>query len=70
MCSKCACGHENEDAEHYLRECPRYAQLRTKYNLLQHNTNVLLYGSEESNVIENQMIFERVCNYILDTERF
>merc|ERR1711947_35576 len=42
----CSCGHDIENAEHYLKECPNYNEERRKYNLSEYSVVVLLYGDD------------------------
>ena len=71
---ECACSTANEDAFHYLCECPRYRLYREKLQtaiiiLAPFTIHTLLYGSKNCTVTQNQTIFEAAHEYIRDTGR-
>ena len=72
---RCQCGHEREDAEHYLFQCNLFTNARlTLFRATRHlhpqSPNKLLFGSTEFNNDENTLIFLAVQTYIKDTRRF
>jgi len=72
----CSCGHITEDAEHYFLGCPLYHRQRiplliTFYRMRIHPTvDVMLYGSEQLDDKENELIIQSVFDYIKDSKRF
>ena len=71
----CDCGAELEDAEHYLFKCHRYIperiQLFTEtrdYHPL--SVDKLLFGFQNLNDDQNELIFKQVQKYINGTKRF
>ena len=70
----CACG-ANEDINHFLLKCNRFSiqrqeMLDTVTHIHTPTLNVLLYGSQELNEMQNQQIFTAVQNFILKSKRF
>lgn len=71
----CDCGFENEDAEHYFFKCNRYFQQRIQLfeasrNFHPLSSHLLLYGSNELSVADNEELFSYVQRYIKETNRF
>ena len=70
----CQCGVPFQDSFHYLMECSLYQNER--YCLFRNlrethkNIEILLFGSDEINMNENSMIFNKVRAYIRQTKRF
>ena len=62
--SKCQCGAPFEDSIHYLMECPLYQNEREclfrNLGETQQNIETLRFGSDEININENSMIFNKV----------
>jgi hypothetical protein len=72
---RCACGHGNEDASHFFRECPRYDDIRPKFlqDLTQYgpfSIRTTLFGSNQLSDIENSGLFKVVQEFIKDSGRF
>jgi hypothetical protein len=70
----CYCGYHKEDAEHYLFNCPIYADARaTLFNSLPpevlYDTDAMLYGSDDLDLEQNLLMFRCVQNYIANTNR-
>ena len=70
----CACG-AIEDTNHFLLKCNRFSNQRQEmFDTVTHihtpTLNVLLYGSQELNEMQNQQIFTAVQNFILKSKRF
>ena len=68
----CSCG-KIEDTEHFILNCPKYAQLRKTYiqNIpLEITTNLLLYGNTNLSQDTNKEIFKAVQNFIVKSKRF
>ena len=70
----CVCG-AIEDTTHFLLKCNRFSNQRqemldTVTNIHTPTLNVLLYGSQELNEMQNQQIFTAVQNFILKSKRF
>ena len=75
----CECGNSCENSHHYLSDCKTFISQRrimmsclpnSVRNSVQVTTNLLLNGSADLTLIENQRIFEAVQTYICQTERF
>jgi len=71
----CECGTADEDAHHYLLECPNYSDLREelkdRLNFIEVlNSDHLLYGKKDISFIRNVFIFKAVHNYMERTMRF
>ena len=74
----CSCGHEREDAYHFLLQCPRYINLRLRLlnkldwlpNDLYLDVDLLTRGSRLLTRQENERIFQSVFEYIKKSERF
>ena len=69
---KCQCGAPFEDSIHNLMECPLYQNERDCIFIREtlKNIETLLFGSDEININENSMIFNKVRAYIRQTKRF
>jgi hypothetical protein len=71
----CICGGGNEDAPHYLLNCPfhldaRRLMLREISQLINNITvNVLLHGSDTLDLDQNKKLFDAVHNFISTTKR-
>ena len=69
----CQCGHEKEDASHFLLFCPLFNNVRlqtlTRINL-DYSVNDLLKGNPNLSTIENSKIFEIVQTFIIESGRF
>ena len=70
----CVCG-AIEDTNHFLLKCNRFSNQRqemldTVTHIHTPTLNVLLYGSQELNEMQNQQIFTAVQNFILKSKRF
>lgn len=76
--ANCLCGHNNENAEHFLNNCSIFdiyrAVMFNAINLLNLNipinVELLLFGSELLTYDENCAIFTIVQKYIKDSGRF
>ena len=71
----CECGFPIESPDHYFLSCPLYAahqQLlhREVSNISTVNINVLLFGNKSCSRIENELIFNAVYRFIMNTKRF
>lgn len=66
----CQCGHTIEDENHYFFHCPLYNNQRTTYIPPNSTLDEILYGNSEWNETKNAELFERVCNFIIQTKRF
>ncbi len=72
---QCICGHDYEDADHFLFNCNRFTNQRTQlFRSTRQNhplsANTLLFGNENFSDDQNRHIFLEVQNYIAKTERF
>ena len=70
----CVCG-AIEDTNHFLLKCNRFSNQRqemldTVTHIHTPTLNVLLYGRQELNEMQNQQIFTAVQNFILKSKRF
>ena len=70
----CACG-AIEDTNRFLLKCNRFSNQRqemldTVAHIHTPILNVLLYGSQELNEMQNQQIFTTVQNFILKSKHF
>jgi hypothetical protein len=79
--SSCACGNKNEDADHFLLNCPLFTAPREKLfkslldlGILKRgeclNSLVLLFGDQTLSPDINEKIFECVHSYLKETGRF
>ena len=79
----CNCGEDIETTSHYLLHCPHYLQERKTLlntiscivpNILDFNndqlTEILLYGKEDLDNINNTSILDTTINYLIETKRF
>ena len=70
----CSCGYHTESAEHFLLHCPQYdLQRNATINLLptHHlNLDILLSGSPELSCSQNRNIFDKVQEFIENSNRF
>ena len=77
------CGEGIETTSHYLLHCPDYLQERVTLlntvscivpNILDFNngqlTEILLYGREDPDHINNTRILDATINYLIETKRF
>ena len=71
----CECGYREENAKHYLIDCPRHVYARTlslhlltNYDELQ--IHCLLHGDNRLSIAENRAIFDRVHEFIELSNRF
>ena len=79
----CVCGVGNEDNEHFLLNCPLFANARrdlfgqlTDIALLvfpvfdyEALSNLVLFGDDKLNIISNRMILEAIISFIEKTRR-
>ena len=72
----CSCGFDNEDTNHYLLDCPMYANERnimlqqiTNLGILVITPEVLTKGSEMQDFDTNLLIFDNMFAYIESTGR-
>ena len=70
----CACGHEKEDATHYLFNCTQYDQQRRIFDNLDaaipREEKTFLYGKTNAPTKQNIELFEKISEYIRETKRF
>ena len=79
----CSCGEDIETTSHYLLHCPNYLQERMTFlntvtfavpNISDLNnaqlTEILLYGKEDLDNINNTSILDAIINYLIETKRF
>ena len=79
----CNCGEDIETTSHYLLHCPDYLHERKTLlntvscivpNIFDFNndqlTEILLYGKEDLDNINNTSILDATINYLIETERF
>ena len=79
----CNCGEDIETSSHYVVHCPDYLQERmtllntvncTVPNIVDFNndqlTEILLYGKEDLDNINNTSILDATINYLIETKRF
>ena len=69
------CGHEREDVEHYIMQCPFYRNERIllfRASRLFHplSVNAVLFGKDTLTEHENITLFSHVQRFIKDTKRF
>ena len=68
----CSCGGF-ESTYHFFFQCPNYAVTRRRYlsNYLPTlNTNQALYGIADTSVVENEVLFSQVQQFIIHSKRF
>jgi hypothetical protein len=70
----CGCGHLNETPEHFLLQCPNFANARTQtiqlINQEHQIVTTLLTGNTHLTVNENEQIFDKVHTFIKLSKRF
>ena len=79
----CNCGEDIETTSHYLLHCPDYLEERKTLlntiscivpNIFDFNndqlTEILLYGKEDLDNINNTSILDATINYLIETKRF
>ena len=79
----CNCGEDIETTSHYLLHCPDYLQERKTLlntiscifpNIFDFNndqlTEVLLYGKEDLDNINNTSMLNATINYLIETKKF
>ena len=79
----CNCGEDIETTSHYLLPCPDYLEGRKTLlntiscivpNIFDFNndqlTEILLYGKEDLDNINNTSILNATINYLIETKRF
>ena len=70
----CICGHDKEDANHYLFQCTLYNNQRRIFDSLDaqtpRDTNTFLYGDKNAPNKRNIEMFEKISEYIKETKRF
>ena len=79
----CNCGEDIETASHYFLHCPDYLEERKTLlntissivpNIFDFNndqlTEILLYGKEDLDNINNTSILDATINYLIETKRF
>ena len=71
----CLCGYFDENARHFLLECPRYDYIRTatintiqNFNIL--NFRCFTHGKPNSTTVYNENIFKKVQEFIILSKRF
>ena len=77
----CTCGEDIETASHYLLHCPDYLEERKTLlntiscivpNIFDFNndqlTEILLYGKEDRDNINNTSILDATINYLIETK--
>ena len=73
--ANCSCGYPTENVQHFFFECPNYNVARNTFIQqlqslqLNYDTNVLLYGHNESSYEINCKLFIFVHRYIKATKR-
>ena len=73
---KCDCGHDVEDVEHFFQHCTLYTNIRNTlmqnniHDGLSLNTHTLLYGDDNIPTKYNSLLFQRVIDYIIKSNRF
>ncbi len=67
----CECGHQYEDAYHFILICPRYRHIREHEYFYTNRINIvyILNGIHQNNA-ETKRIFESLHNYIEKSNRF
>ena len=70
----CRCSYKCEDVNHYLLQCPLYANERQKLlsvveQICVANVDVLLFGSSKQSYDENRVILKSVDMFILESNR-
>ena len=79
----CNCGEDIETASHYFLHCPDYLEERKTLlntiscivpNIFDFNndqlTEILLYGKEDLDNINNTSTLDATTNYLIETKRF
>ena len=67
----CECGAPVETPQHYLRDCPRYTDLRREiFGISVPNIQNLLHGYETMDNDVNKQLCEKVQNFLSQTQRF
>ena len=79
----CTCGEDIETTSHYLLHCPDYLEERKTLlntiscivpNIFDFNndqlTEILLYGKDDLDNINNTSILDATINYLIETKRF
>ena len=71
----CLCGYFDENARHFLLECPRYDNIRTAtINTIQNFNNLnfrcFTHGKPSSTTVYNENIFKTVQECIILSKRF
>ena len=79
----CTCGEDIETTSHYLLHCPDYLEERKTLlntiscivpNIFDFNndqlTEILLYGKDDLDNINNTRILDATINYLIETKRF
>ena len=71
---KCECGHDQEDASHYLFHCNLYTQQRRLLEdidvIFKRDANTFLHGDANAPKKKNKELFEKISEYIRETKRF
>jgi hypothetical protein len=73
---QCACGHTNEDPDHFFLACPLYDVQRIElfHEAIHISNNIcvntFLHGDLNISNYENELLFDAVHRYIISTERF
>ena len=65
--------YSSKSTYHFFFQCPNYAVTRRRYlsNYLPTlNTNQALYGIADASVIENEVLFSQVQQFIIHSKRF
>ena len=68
----CLCG-ALESSRHYFFDCPRHADARSTYlprNLNDYSLHDLLFGVGQNTCEENEDLFRKVQEFIINSERF
>ena len=79
----CTCGEDIETTSHYLLHCPDYLEEKKTLlntiscivpNIFDFNndqlTEILLYGKDDLDNINNTSILDATINYLIETKRF
>lgn len=68
----CTCG-EFESSYHFFFHCPKYTNIRNIYlqdEVLHYSVHDFLFGVETASDTENETLFIKVQNYIINSKRF
>ena len=72
----CACGHNVEDTNHYLLQCPLYVNERNRFIMKLHNLGLqninsefIIFGNLCNDYEVNKLVFDALFEYIDGTNR-